>query len=313
MSADVQPAAGFAHEALFYDDETAFLEGAVPFLRDGISKGEGVLVATGVDNLGLLRDVLGDDAEHVVFEDMASIGRNPGRIISAWALFVEENASHGRQARGLGEPIWPGRSDAEVVECLHHEALLNVAFGDANGFTLLCPYDAGRLGDDILQEARRTHPWVTEHGRTRASTSYDVARAHPLAGTLPDPVGLVETFAIAEVETSAELRQAVAEHAWAAGLDPTRSAEFVLAVHEAVTNTQLYADGRGSVRLWREDDALVCDVVDHGRIHDPLVGRLPADPDTGGGRGLWLINHLCDLVEIRSSEARSIVRMRVTL
>ncbi|MGI8873571.1 MAG: hypothetical protein ACR2KP_04455 [Egibacteraceae bacterium] len=32
--------------------------------------------------------------------------------------------------RGAGEPIWPERRPAELVECQRHESLLNVAFAD---------------------------------------------------------------------------------------------------------------------------------------------------------------------------------------
>ena len=38
-----------------------------------------------------------------------------------------------------------------------------------------------------------------------------------------------------------------------------------------------------------------------GVLHDPLGRPLAALADSRGGRGLWLINHLCDLVQIRST------------
>jgi MEDS: MEthanogen/methylotroph, DcmR Sensory domain len=43
--------------------------------------------------------------------------------------------------RGIGEPLFATRSADELVECQRHEALLNLAFQDAPGFWLLCPYD----------------------------------------------------------------------------------------------------------------------------------------------------------------------------
>ena len=66
--------------------------------------------------------------------------------------------------------------------------------------------------------------------------------------------------------------------------------------------------------MWHDDHSLVCEVTDNGRIEQPLVGRqLPSD-DSLGGRGLWMANQLCDLVQIRTFVSGNVVRlhMRVT-
>jgi hypothetical protein len=41
------------------------------------------------------------------------------------------------------------------------------------------------------------------------------------------------------------------------------------------------------------------------------VGRTPPSPDQRAGRGLWLANQLCDLVQIRSTEAGTVVRLHM--
>jgi hypothetical protein len=33
----------------------------------------------------------------------------------------------------------------------------------------------------------------------------------------------------------------------------------------------------------------------------------------GGGRGLWIVNHLCDLVQLRSSPAGNVVRLHMAI
>ena len=71
--------------------------------------------------------------------------------------------------------------------------------------------------------------------------------------------------------------------------------------------------GSGSVRVWRAEGHAVCEVRDSGRVPDLLAGRLPPDPHSGHGRGLLIINHLCDLVQVRSFESGSAVRLRVQL
>ena len=99
-----------------------------------------------------------------------------------------------------------------------------------------------------------------------------------------------------EIETLSEVRQLVRD----AGGD----SDFVLAVDEVAINSVLHGGGRGIVRLWREDETLVCDVRDQGIIRDPLAGRTRPDVDAFGGRGLWIANAVCQLVQIRPGAVR---------
>jgi hypothetical protein len=64
--------------------------------------------------------------------------------------------------------------------------------------------------------------------------------------------------------------------------------------------------------VWEEEHELICEVRDRGHVDQPLVGRQRPAIDQGGGRGLWLINHLCDLAEVRSSPRGTVVRLRMT-
>jgi hypothetical protein len=145
----------FHHEAYFYADADEFLAGTVPFVRAGLEAEEAILVALPRRNLDLLRGSLGPEAQLVRFVDMERLGRNPARIIPAWHDFL---AAAGGGARGIGEPIWAGRSPAELDECRRHEALLNVAFDDGPPWPLLCPYDSGPRDDSVLLGAEHNHP-----------------------------------------------------------------------------------------------------------------------------------------------------------
>jgi len=51
------------------------------------------------------------------------------------------------------------------------------------------------------------------------------------------------------------------------------------------------------------------EVTDGGHIDDPLVGRRMPLPLASGGRGVYLVNQLCDLVQIRSSPKGTTVRI----
>ena len=78
---------------------------------------------------------------------------------------------------------------------------------------------------------------------------------------------------------------------------------------EVATNSIRHGSGGGTLRLWRQEDALVCEVTDPGHITDPLVGRRTPSPATQGGRGLWLANQLCDLIQVRSTPAGTTIRL----
>jgi len=73
----------------------------------------------------------------------------------------------------------------------------------------------------------------------------------------------------------------------------------------------VHGGGGGSFRMWREVDTVVCEVSDAGHVSDPLAGRVLVPSDAEGGRGLWLVNQCCDLVELRSSPSGTVVRLHV--
>jgi anti-sigma regulatory factor (Ser/Thr protein kinase) len=102
--------------------------------------------------------------------------------------------------------------------------------------------------------------------------------------------------------------------AWArsAGVKAARAEDLVLAVNELATNSIRHGGGRGVVRAWREPDAFVCEVRDEGRIDDPLAGRATPDDVRKSARGLWLVNQLCDLVQLRSLRDGCAVRLHVS-
>jgi anti-sigma regulatory factor (Ser/Thr protein kinase) len=299
---------GFRHEALFYAGADDFLAGTVPRIRDAVASDGAVLVATDRERIGLLQEALNGDAGAVAFTDMERIGRNPGCILPVWRAFVRDHADSGRPLLGVGEPVWPARSAAELIECQRHESLLNVAFDGGPEWSLICPYDAQALPPGVLAEARRSHRLVTEHGVSRRSGTY--ADAVP-ADALPEPAS-----APAELPFSRDdlglVRGFIRDCARQAGFAQERMADLVLAVNEIVGNTIRHSPGGGGVaRAWRDRNAFVCEVRDGGWIEDPLAGREPLAYDAPNGRGLWLVNHLCDLVQVRSSAAGTVVRLHM--
>ena len=88
----------------------------------------------------------------------------------------------------------------------------------------------------------------------------------------------------------------------------------MLAANEMATNSVLHGGGSGLARVWGENETLLCEIRDAGRIDNVMVGRVRPSRDEIDGRGVWMANQLCDLVQLRSSETGTVVRlhMRVT-
>jgi len=223
----------FTHQALRYVGTDGLLDGVLPYIREGLQRGEPVRVAARVQTLAPLREALGFAPVELV-----EIDHNPARAISLWREFVE---GHTGPVRGVGEPVWPGRPDAELVECQLHESLLNLAFEE--DFTLLCPYDAGSLPSRILKDAWRTHPVVTEGSKRVASEWYT------------DPAGLIDIYNVPlppppssaaehafSVGTLAHMRKVVT--AYASWMRREQVDDLVLAVNELATNSILHAARR---------------------------------------------------------------------
>ncbi|CAA9479457.1 MAG: hypothetical protein AVDCRST_MAG38-1921 [uncultured Solirubrobacteraceae bacterium] len=299
----------FHHSALLYDGDDAFLAGTVPFAREGIAAGEPVLVVLGARQRSLLRRALGADSDRVSYADIELVGRNPAQIIPALEAFLNEGPP-GRPVRAIGVPIYSGRTPDAIVECHLHEALVNRAFADRDGISLLCPYDTSTLPASVIQEACCTHPVVSVDGHERVSDNYRGADVLPPAAQAPlrPPPSTARALGF-DRHNLAEVRELVTESAHRAGLDSSATGEFVLGVHELAANSVRHGGGIGVLRAWVEDGAAVCEVRDSGRIEDPLAGRHAPRSGQLGGWGLWLTNAACDLVQIRSGAGGTVVRV----
>jgi anti-sigma regulatory factor (Ser/Thr protein kinase) len=298
---------GFQHQALIYGSAEDYLAGTAPYLRAGLEVGQPVLVAVGPEQTELLQAELGADAGLIRFVDMREVGRNPASIIPLWAEFVDEG--EGVPVRGIGEPVWAARSAAALDECQRHESLLNCAFDRGCAWDLLCPYDAATLGDEVLEQVARSHPLMNRSGRSDRSESF-VRDEDCFGGELPAPGATPESLSFGLRELG-EVRRLVTATAEQAGMEPGEVADLVTATSELAANSVMHGGGSGTLRLWQEDERLLVEVEDGGRIEEPLVGRIRPDVHQEGGRGLWLANQLCDLVQIRSGEAGTTVRLHV--
>jgi anti-sigma regulatory factor (Ser/Thr protein kinase) len=144
---------------------------------------------------------------------------------------------------------------------------------------------------------------MSTHAATRNATK---RRGRKGAGT---PGGEI-TFSI---DTLAAMRRSIAVRAQAAGLDFMRVADLVLAVNELATNSILHGGGTGGVRMWTDGEAVLCEVRDSGRFERPAIVADAPRPSQTGGRGLWIVDRVCDAVSIDAQPAGTSIQVRMDL
>jgi anti-sigma regulatory factor (Ser/Thr protein kinase) len=300
----------FRHLALFYQGRSEYLSVLGGFVRAARARGEAVLVAVPRRKTRLVRQELGDDSAQVTLADMTELGRNPARIIPAVTAYADRH--QGQHVCFIGEPIWPGRTAAELQEATRHEALINLAFRDSP-VTVICPYDRTRLPRSVMADAACTHPALIKGRRQTASARYLGPPDLPprCNRTLPRPPARAEELGYGE--DLHPVRRFVASSARSAGLTPLRIPDLVLAVSELAANTLRHTGGGGTVQVWRTAGQIICQVADSGQIADPLAGHRAPSDDLLGGQGLWLVNQVCDLVQARTGQAGTTTRLHMRL
>jgi anti-sigma regulatory factor (Ser/Thr protein kinase) len=173
----------------------------------------------------------------------------------------------------------------------------------------MCSYDISALPKQAINDSYYTHPLLLD-GESEPTPSPVYAEADlsklyflPLPAPPHDSsrlkFGLDDLYAV---------RELVASQASGLGMDPERIANLQLAATEAATKAILHGGGRGLAFAWREDDSVVCEFQSDLPLPPPLAGSRQVSPTAPNGRGLTIINHLCDLVRWHASGDRCALR-----
>jgi transcriptional regulator with XRE-family HTH domain len=160
------------HKALVYGTDAELATTAGDFLAAGVERSEAALAVTTTKNIDLLREQLGPAAQRVEFVESTTWLTTPAAALDGFKAYSSANLEGGAPwVRILGEPIWAGRTEAEVHSWTRFESLLNLVFA-AWPMTVLCPYDERSAQPEVVRQARLTHPHTIGSGSTESGDDY---------------------------------------------------------------------------------------------------------------------------------------------
>ena len=162
----------------------------------------------------------------------------------------------------------------------------------------------------MVDAAAHSHRFIAEGEASSESGDYrgDTWEG-PGGDRMPEPPGdlAVLGFSAGPLEG---VRQFVIAQAGDA-LGRTELSDLLMAVTEVAGNSVLHGGGAGTLRVWSTWAGVVCETRDRGWIRQPLAGRTRPAPEQESGRGLWIVNQVCDLFQLRSSPAGTVARLHM--
>lgn len=291
-----------AHEGFVFGSDSELVHRLVPFVLEGFSRGEPVLVVAGERVRSLLGAHLGADLSRLeVFAAAETWWQGGHRTLQAYDTDLRGLRASVPSWRLAAEPVWLGRDDGR--EWRRFEAVANRCY-DAMPYYSLCLHDRRRLPAEVLADVARTHPLMWGEGAPEPCPAYE------------EPAGFLRSVQPRWTKRPAEVAPAVVTSAWAArrltcaAVPEDRRArvgDVVLAAHELVLNA-LAAAPYAEVATWTDGDTFVVEVADAGQgLADETLGYVP--PDADGAHGMWLAWSLADDAAVVSGPTGTTVRL----
>src|SRR3954449_6985582 len=273
------------HNLYVYDEDGALVDRVAPYLAEGMTDQDAVVLVVDPRKRALIDAALGDSAAKVDHIDRDTYYTRPEDALAGYDAQVRRYLRDGaRHVRVFGElPVCrtPQQSDTWVL----YEALLNPAFAQ-HPVTIVCGLDLREQPAEVVDGSWATHPKSLHEGWAENDHYHrpaDVVRAH----TSP-PRAAAGLTALAETDERV-LRSRLQDEMTAAEVPKDAAASMLLAAAEVLDNASHHGGGVRAVRVGRVRDNFVCEISDHGPgLDDPLAGYIPPYPGNGRGSGLWL-------------------------
>jgi len=271
------------HRALIYDDPDRFAREVGAFLRDGLRAGDRVLAAVAPEKLAWVREDLGAAADAVDVMEPTALYDRHGPMLGTVLGYV---ARHGEPGRGrvrvvAEQPLAPDGGRRARLPA-RREAAANVGYS-RYAASVLCPYDAARLPDEVLEDARHTHPELDENGHAGRDPRFMDPRAFVRERVRVHPAQPgAARCRLAAPEDVAVARALARAHADSAGLRSAHADDLAVAVSEVATNALVHGSGPEDMHVFVDEGTLVCRIRDGGPGRP--ARRLPAAGDEPRGR-----------------------------
>jgi anti-sigma regulatory factor (Ser/Thr protein kinase) len=311
------------HRALIGASDEQLVDGTVAFVSAGLQAGEPVIVACTDPTTELLQKALADQPQ-VIWAPWSEVyGNGPAAAITAVRRLGERHRIPAvAVVRVVLEPF-AGPDRDTWREWQRYDAVLDHQLDEAEGLgeeplLVLCLCDSRRVPGPLVDAARATHPLLQLADRPVPNPDHvDPEEYLDSLPVPPEPLESTEPLVRADsVRDLRGLRRDLVSRAADASLPPGSEPaleDFLLAVDEMTTNALRHGRPPVDLRLWADEERLVCTVTDRGAgLQDPFIGYGPAHgADLSlGGMGLWLARQLCDHVDITVTDDG--VRVRLT-
>ena len=294
---------GLAHEGFVFGTDQEVVRRVVPFVLEGFSRDEPVLVVAGDRVRSLLAAHLGPDLGRLeLFAAAETWWQGGHRTLHAYDRDLRGLQAAVPRWRLVAEPVWLAREDGR--EWHRFEAVANRCYADLPYYSL-CLHDRRRLPAEALADVARTHPLTWGEGAPVPDPAYE------------DPARFLRSVQPRWAERPASAAVQLVTSPWttrrllcAAVPDDRRArvGDVVLAGHELVLNA-LSVAAYAEVSTWTDGDTFVVEVADTGPgLSDPTVGYVPPDP-TDGPHGMWLAWSLADDAALVTGPEGTTVRL----
>lgn len=174
------------HLASLYESQAEQFDAAVPFVREGIERGERCLYIADDNDVDTVLDAFregGIDVAAARANGTLSVHRAPdvylgGRGFDEDAMldFWESTLADARQnhtgVRAAAEMTWALDGGTDPDALADYEAALNSLF-DGEAYTVLCQYNRERFPTSTLSDVVRTHPLLVADGSVCRNVYYD--------------------------------------------------------------------------------------------------------------------------------------------
>ena len=303
------------HAVALYDSEENLRARVVPYLREGLDRGETVVAVVSDAAQQIVRSALGGDADRVQWRAGEVSYQRLGAMFEGFRQFLADQRAAGVAMRLLTQNDVGGGPD-RVGAYLRNEAMTNEVYRPY-GYPWTCLYDRCAHTEETLRQVREVHPRLLEPGgESIPSTEYVAPRDFVArsARYLPVPEVVELDVELTSAGELARLRRLLGRWVGGHGVEGDDGDDVLIAISEAVTNALQH--GAPPVRVQAFKDGGVARVS----VHNPGSAAVFATagyhrPGTagGGGIGLWLTRQLADVVTTHVGTAGTTVELSFPL